>query len=157
LTHSAVKEAKLYTASKKAAVKPDTGIVIQNQSAYHVIKDCAKITYNYLPIYVFGQYQDPFDALKGAFTKRDIEEFIVSANSNFINHQLLVLILNEIKKSNLATPEVKKKTVISEPISDDPYGDYGYSDIETEPTQEASNQDTPIVDILCQAFGVSDK
>lgn len=157
LINSTVKEAKLYSASKKASIKPDTGVVIQNQSAYHVIKDCAKITYSYLPIYIFGQYQNPFEALKGKFTKKDIEEFVTNANSNFINHQLLILILNEIKKNNISLPETQKKIEIQEPMSDDPYGDYGYSDLLVETSEIQTTQDTSTVDLLCQAFGVSSK
>lgn len=158
LTHSTVKEAKLYSASKKAAVKPDTGITIQNQSAYHVIKDCARITYSYLPIYVFGQYQNPFEALKGKFTRKEIEDFVVNANSNFVNHQLLTLILDEIRKTKIIpTQEPKKIVQEQESVSDDPYGDYGYSDLTVETSFTQTTQDTSTVDLLCQAFGVSDK
>ena len=158
LKHSTVKEAKLYTAAKKAAAKPDTGITIQNQSAYHVIKDCAKITYNYLPIYIFGQYQDAFEALKGKFTRNDIEEFVTNANSNFINHQLLTLILEEIKKTKkIPVQETKQIIQVQEPASDDPYGDYGYSDVSVEPVTQTPTQDTSTVDLLCQAFAVSVK
>jgi hypothetical protein len=152
LNNSTVKEAKLYTAAKKASNKPDTGVVIQTPSAYHVIKDCAKIAHMYLPIYIFGQYQNPFEALKGKFSKSDIEEFITSANSNFVNHQLLHLILEKIKK-NITVEETPKTSPILEPTTEDPYGDYGYAS--TEPVIQSNiNSDVSVVEILCQAFSV---
>jgi hypothetical protein len=153
LNNSTVKEAKLYTAAKKASIKPDTGVTIQNQSAYHVIKDCAKITQLYLPLYIFGQYQNPFQALKGKFSKSEIQEFLSSANSDFVNHQLLCLILEKIKKE-LDVEEPKQSTNIQDINSDDPYGDYGYSS--PEPTITTTiNSDSSILDLLCQAFDVS--
>lgn len=153
LNNSTVKEAKLYAAAKKASIKPDTGITIQTQSAYHVIKDCAKITQLYLPLYIFGQYQNPFQALRGKFTKSEIQEFLSSANSDFVNHQLLCLILEKIKKE-LDVEEPKQTVVIQEVSSDDPYGDYGYSSPEPV-TQIVANSDSSALDLLCQAFEVS--
>jgi len=153
LNNSTVKEAKLYTAAKKAGIKPDTGVTIQNQSAYHVIKDCAKITQLYLPLYIFGQYQNPLQALKGKFTKVEIQEFLSSANSDFVNHQLLCLILEKIKK-DLDIDEPKQTVVVQEVSSDDPYGDYGYSPSEPVITT-ITNSDSSTLDLLCQAFEVS--
>lgn len=151
LSNSSVKEAKLYPASKKASLKPDTGVTILNQSAYHVIKDCATITHRYLPIFIFGQYQDPLKALKGKFKRSDIEEFLSSANSDFVHHQLLCIILEKIDvKPELEKTETKP---IQDITGDDPYGEYGYGSDEPvviNPTQK----NTSVLDLLCQSFGV---
>jgi hypothetical protein len=151
LSNSTVKEAKLYPASKKASLKPDTGVTINSQSAYHVIKDCATIAHRYLPIFIFGQYQDPFQALKGKFKKQDIEEFLSSANSDFVHHQLLSLILERIgKKPELE--EIKTKSVDNDFIPDDPYGEYGYG-AEEITTVTKNQNDKSVLDLLYQAFG----
>jgi hypothetical protein len=151
LNNSTVKEAKLYSAAKKASQKPDTGITVNNPAAFHVIKDSATIAYKYLPHYVFGQYQDPFQALKGKFQRQDIQEFLTVANSDFVYHQLLSLILDKIGKE----PEPQEsKPVINNFVSDDPYGDYGSTSYE-EVSQPVSNaKNIPTLDLLCEAFGV---
>lgn len=153
LSNSTVKEAKLYPASKKASLKPDTGVTINSQAAYHVIKDCATIAHRYLPIFVFGQYQDPIQALKGKFKKSDIEEFLSSANSDFVHNQLLSIILDKVGKK----PDMEKtetKPVVQDIMSDDPYGEYGYG-IEEAPIITKTQDNTSTLDILCQAFAVS--
>lgn len=151
LNNSTVKEAKLYSAAKKASQKPDTGVTIVNQAAYHVIKDSATIAYKYLPHYVFGQYQDPFQALKGKFQKQDIQDFLTTANSDFVYHQLLSLIIDKIGKD--PEPQEAKK-IINDFVPDDPYGDYGstsYDDI-SQPISSSKNLSN--LDLLCEAFGV---
>lgn len=155
LNNSTVKEAKLYNAAKKAAMKPDTGVIIQNPSAFHVIKDCAMITNKYLPHYIFGQYPDPFQALKGKFTKADIQEFLTSANSDFVKYQLLLLILEKIdKKGGSETTETKTTPVLDyNTANDDPYGDYGYASEEVLPSIAAPIQNENVFETLCQAFG----
>lgn len=153
LSNSTVKEAKLYPASKKASLKPDTGVTINSQAAYHVIKDCATIAHRYLPIFVFGQYQDPIQALRGKFKKSDIEEFLSSANSDFVHNQLLSIILEKIgKKPDIEKQEIKP--IIQDIIPDDPYGEYGYG-VEEPITTIKTQNDTSILDLLCQAFGVT--
>lgn len=152
LSNSTVKEAKLYPASKKASVKPDTGVTINSQAAYHVIKDCATIAHRYLPIFVFGQYQDPIQALKGKFKKSDIEEFLSSANSDFVHNQLLTIILEKIGKK----PDTEKTTIkpiINDIIPDDPYGEYGYG-VEEIPMITKNQNNESILDLLCEAFNV---
>jgi hypothetical protein len=152
LSNSTVKEAKLYPASKKASLKPDTGVTITSQSAYHVIKDCATIAHRYLPLFVFGQYQDPFQALKGKFKRSDIEEFLSSANSDFVHYQLLSIILERIGKK----PEIeenKSKPMVNDIQSDNPYGEYGHGMEET-PVIISNKDNTSTLDLLCQTFGV---
>lgn len=152
LNNSTVKEAKLYTAAKKASQKPDTGVTINNKSAYHVIKDSATIAYKYLPHYVFGQYQDPFQALKGKFQRQDIQDFLTVANSDFVYHQLLSLILDKIGKD----PEPQEtKPIMSDFVpNDDPYGEYGTTSYEETSKPISSSKNLSNLDLLCEAFGV---
>lgn len=153
LQNSTVKEAKLYTAAKKASLKPDTGVTIINQSAYHVIKDSATIAYKYLPHYIWGQYQDPFQALKGKFQKQDIQDFLTVANSDFVYHQLLSLILDKIGKD--AEPQEQKPVVTNyAPSSDDPYGEYGSTSYD-EVVQSTTQINISTLDLLCKAFGIN--
>jgi hypothetical protein len=155
LANSAVKEAKLYNAAKKASINPATGVTIQNSSAFHVIKDSAMIAVRYLPHFIFAQYQDPFSALKGKFTKNDIIEFVQNTNSDFSNLQLLTLILSKIKNINEDKTTVKTPTptVTGDIEASDPYGDYG-SGVYTEAVQSDDKVDKDAVQLLCEAFGV---
>lgn len=151
LNNSTVKEAKLYSAAKKASQKPDTGVTINNKSAYHVIKDSATIAYKYLPHFIFGQYQDPFQALKGKFQKEDIQEFLTVANSDFVYHQLLSLILDKIGKN----PEQQEiEPAINDFVADDPYGEYGSINYEESTQPVSSSENLSTLDLLCDAFGV---
>jgi hypothetical protein len=152
LENSTVKEAKLYSAAKKASDKPDTGITVNIQSAYHVIKDSATIAYKYLPLFIFGQYQNPFLTLKKKFKREDIEEFLASSNSDFIHHQLLTLILNKIdKKDNI--DNLKTETPIQYTTSDNPYGEYDYASSEVTVIKN-NTTNISILDSLCEAFDV---
>jgi hypothetical protein len=148
LQNSQIKEAKLYGPSKKAAERPETGVTIQTPAAFHVIKDCATLANKYLPHFVFGHYANPFEVLKGKFTREDIAEFINEANSDIVLNQLLALIVGKI---NLTLPQLVQTP--STPVSNvtsssDPYGDYeSYSDIVPVATQDTTT-------VLCNAFGV---
>jgi hypothetical protein len=152
LNNSTVKEAKLYSAAKKASQKPDTGVTINNQAAYHVIKDSATIAYKYLPHYVFGQYQDPFQALKGKYQIQDIQEFLTVANSDFVYHQLLSLILDKVGKD--PDPQEAKPVINDFVPSDDPYGEYGSTAYEENVQPVSNTKNVPTLDLLCEAFGV---
>jgi hypothetical protein len=149
---SQIKEAKLYGPARKAAESPETGVIIQKPAAFHVIRDCATLAYKYLPHYVFGHYANPFEVLKGKFTKRDIEEFLTSANSDIVNYHLLTLILEKIRKStNIQTTtthdqQIDLKTTLS---SDDPYGDY-----ESYGTEEIQVVQLDNITLLCRVFNV---
>lgn len=153
LKNSQIKEAKLYGPSKKASQTPETGIVIQNPAAYHVIKDCATLTNKYLPHFVFGHYANPFEVLKGKFTKSDIIEFVEKANSDIVLYQLLTLILEKIKKQTGYTAEdidqSPAPTGAHIPNSSDPYGDYE-SYIPVQPQIKAVDT----VTLICNAFSV---
>lgn len=151
LQNSQAKEAKLYGPSKKASEKPETGVTIQNPSAFHVIKDCATLAHKYLPHYVFGLYANPFEVLKGKFTRADVVEFVQSANSDIVLYQLLTLILEKTKavigESNVPDPSPVN---LSTATTSDPYGEYE-SYIPT--TNTSRPQDT--VSIICTAFRVA--
>jgi hypothetical protein len=149
---SQIKEAKLYGAAKKAAESPETGVIIQKPAAFHVIRDCATLAYKYLPHYVFGHYANPFEVLKDKLAKRDIEEFLNSANSDIVNYHLLTLIIEKIKKStNIQTSttvdtQASIKTSLS---TDDPYGDYETYSVEETETIQIDN-----LTLMCRAFNV---
>jgi hypothetical protein len=133
IENSPVKEAKLYGPSQKAYEKPDSGVTIQNPAAYHVIQDCAMIASKYLPIYVWGLYAHPFDELSGKFNFKDIKEFVDAAFSDVTMNQLLILILDKVKKMPF-TPSQS---------ANDPYGDY-------ESYEGANEKD--VLSLLCRAF-----
>jgi len=142
LENSQQKEAKLYTPAKKAMEYPDTGITIQNKSAYHVIKDSATMAVKYLPHFVFGCYIDPFKQLKGKFKKDDINEFVTKSQEDFVLKQLLDIIVSKIDTENYQLSS-NSKSISSD--ASDPYGEYGAS----------SNTQTnlSVSELLCLAFG----
>lgn len=150
LKNSQIKEAKLYGPSQKASELPETGIIIQNPAAYHVIKDCATLTHKYLPHFVFGHYANPFEVLKGKFTKADIVEFVNGANSDIVLYQLLSLIIEKIKKTTNYQYEEQAPAAVTftQANATDPYGDY---DSYTAPAQPTKQLDT--VSMMCEAFG----
>jgi hypothetical protein len=153
IENTELKESKLYAAAQKCFAKPDTGITIQHKGAYNVIKDCANVTVRYLPHYIFGAYANPFDTLKGKFTKLEIEEFVKKSRDDYALEQLLTLIVNKFK----AQPSKLEKKVEVAPKSDmgmsDPYGMYGSEEFEVE--DNSRNDQMGEVEMLCLAFGVS--
>lgn len=135
--YSQAKEAKLIGPASKASTNPETGVTILNPAAFHVIRDCAKLTTKYLPHYVFGLYANPFEVLKGKFEYNDVVEFVKAALSDMVLNQLLVLITEKIKKSSSTLGGTDS----------DPYGDYeSYNVVDKEQTA---------VVLICQAFGVN--
>jgi hypothetical protein len=146
--NSTEKIAKLYRPAFKAYENPENGINILNKSAYHVIKDCAGIAKDYIPLLVFGLYKNPFDELRGKFKRKDIEEFL-NNSSSINNKQLLIIIKNKI--SDNFTPETKKEEIFETYNTNDPYGDYGISN--TTQTKKISYAND--LDLLCSAFGVN--
>lgn len=137
LQNSQAKEAKLVGPATKASTNPETGVTILNPAAFHVIKDCAKITLKYIPHYVFGLYANPFEVLKGKFEYNDIVEFVKAAFSDMVLNQLLVLITEKIKKSSSSLGGSES----------DPYGDYE--------SYNYSDKEQTAVALLCEAFGVN--
>lgn len=153
ISNSELKEAKLYSAAHKCFSKPDTGITIQHQGAYNVIRDCAYVTTRYLPHFIFGAYVNPFESLKGKFTKIEIEEFVKKSRDDYALNQLLSIILLKIKNENiLKTSETSKVVKETDFTSTDPYGMYGEDGIEEDGEVEVELND---VEILCKAFYVN--
>jgi len=152
LENSKIKEAKLFSAAKKAANNPETGITIQNKSAYHVIKDCANITMKYLPHYVFANYECFFTELSGKFKRKDIEEFVSGAEKDIVLNQLLTLILELNGGLVEETPKVSMTDNNDSEIGD-PYGDYGVDSQEQSNKTEIDNNSS-VVDSLCKLFDV---
>jgi hypothetical protein len=157
LENSSDKLAKLYGPAFKASQNPENGITIHNKSAYHVIKDCADIAHKYIPLYVFGEYLEPFSKLKGKFKKSDIVEFVQSTKKITRNEHLLCLIIHKSNEKNKAQEALTIKTNTFD--SSDPYGDYG-SGSGVEDTKKYVNQYNPMNDsdtiqLLCELFDVS--
>jgi hypothetical protein len=151
IENSSVKESKLYAPAKKAYANPDTGITIQNKSAYHVIKDCALMTINYLPLWAFGNYKNPFEELKGKFERKDIEEFVTSVEKYVMNKQLLAVILD--KSGGIIKDKPDDISYNHDTESSDPYGEYG-SVSEQELIIPDTVNKSSIVDVLCKLFDV---
>lgn len=151
LENSSIKEAKLFAPAKKAANNPETGITIQNKSAYHVIKDCANITIKYLPHYVFAHYECPFTELSGKFKRKEIEEFVSFSEKDIVFKQLLTLILEQHGNVDIK-PEV---SIINNNDLEfnDPYGEYG-NGIEEQSIKKTESNNSSIVDVLCKLFDV---
>lgn len=152
LENSKIKEAKLFAPAKKAANNPETGITIQNKSAYHVIKDCANITIKYLPHYVFANYECPFTELSGKFKRKDIEEFVSGAEKDIVLNQLLILIL---ELNGGLVEENPKVSIVEGNDSDfnDPYGEYG-SGFDEQSNKNETTNNSSVVETLCKLFDV---
>jgi hypothetical protein len=126
LANSKLKQAKLYTAAKKAYENPSIGVTIVNPAAAHVIKDCAEIALKYLPLFVFADYENPLQQLQQKFSKQDVNEFVTLSKQDVCLNQLLTLILDKAKKqypSIFDTKTIVEQTQ-SASVGDDPYGDY---------------------------------
>lgn len=150
--NSGLKQAKLFQAAQKAYAKPDTGITINHQGAYNVIRDCAMITLRYLPHFIFGSYAHPFSSLKGKFKKPDIEEFVKKCRDDYALNQLLIVIKEKYNSQNSTVQTIVVSNDLLKNASgdmDDPYGLYGVEEISETPSTELTD-----VDLLCQAFSV---
>lgn len=148
INNSDTREARLYGAAKRAAEKPDTGVTINIPAAYNVIKDSANMAVKYLPHYIFGNYADPFEALKGKFTKQDVAEFVAASHKDHVIQQLLTIILDEIGVVANASVSTGSKAI----AANDPYGEY---ESYTTPTEPVKIIDNDPVTVICQAFHVT--
>ena len=97
LENSSEKQAKLLEPAKRAHKKPDIGVEIQNKSAYYVIRDCAMITQKYLVHHIWSSYPEPFEVLKGKFTKDSITDFLKRAKKDSAVNHLKHTIISDIK------------------------------------------------------------
>ena len=148
INNSNTKEARLYSVALKAAEKPDTGITINIPAAYNVIKDSAALAAKYIPHYIFGTYTDPFEALKGKFTRQDVTEFVEASHRDLVCRQLLVIILNKIGNTNVSSTPTQSGNVAD---ALNPYGDYESYLAPAEPVKTISEDP---VSIICKAFAV---
>ena len=97
LENSSEKQAKLLGPATRAYKKPDIGVEIQNKSAYYVIRDCAMITQKYLVHHIWSTYPDPFEALKGKFTKDNVTDFLKRAEKDSAVKHLKHIIIGDIR------------------------------------------------------------
>lgn len=152
LKNCELKEAKIFNAAQKAAANPEIGITIQNKAAYHVIKDCAAITMQYLPHLAFGSYQNPFKSLKGKIKKDMIVEFIEETENNSSLKQLLYIILAKAEELDITSPTnapIGSKQFELTDNTADPYGDYGSEQLSL---NRPDKKELMPLDILCAAF-----
>jgi len=138
----------------KAAKAPETGVKILVSGAKYVIRDCAQITIDYLPLKLYGGLADPLEDLSGAFTKKEIEAFVTRGKTEICaKHLCNIMMLDAHKKGHIVEPQPVE--VIEEDV-DDVYGDYG-SDSYTESEEEIEfnfDEASKVVDVLCKAFKV---
>jgi hypothetical protein len=150
LENSSLKQAKLYKAAKKASEDPSIGITINNPSAAHVIKDSALVAVSYIPLLVFSSYENPFEQLKGKFSKEDVLEFVKGSTNQLHLHQLLIIILEKVKRlvpQACASKKVQVEQNASDVLMDDPYGDYYSEKVQVEVKEKT------LEEVLCEAFG----
>lgn len=150
LSVSPIKEAKLLTHALKASKEPDTGITINVKSAYNVIRDCATIASNYLPIHAYLAIPKPIKTLEGCFTKTIIKDFVKRANSEVYTSLLLRIILEDIKQHTNTNVTIVSTPIVDTDDSDDVYGDYD-SITET----KSVTPSLPVEELLFNAFNVT--
>ena len=145
LDNSSEQIAKLYKPAAKANDAPDTGVEIKNKAAYFVIRDCAKMTREYLPLHVWLLYDDPLVQLKGKFARKDVEDFLTRSNKDEHAKALKKVIVSDIK-GKYEVASVQQSQSSSQPVSitvsdDDIYGYYeGYDDAVEEPAPVNNEQ-----------------
>ena len=98
LQNSSEKQAKLLGPAKRAHKKPDTGVEINNKSAYYVIRDCAMITQKYLALHIWNSYPDPFESLKGKITADEVKSFLKKCVKDGTALHLKHVIIGDIHK-----------------------------------------------------------
>ena len=149
LSNSTLKEAKLYSPALKASEDPTIGITIHKQAAYHVIKDCAKITLKYLPFIILEHYTDVFDSMRGKVSTSDVKELSQAAQKDHSIKQLMIVLLDKAYKKypHLSEQNSNSQVQIASDFNvADPYGDYGTA---PEPSQGNKLTDE---EILLKAF-----
>lgn len=132
----------------KASETPDHGVKILNKGAYYVIRDCAKITKDYLPVMLYGYYVDPIKSLKKKFTSKDISAFV--AKKDVPSIQLCKLMIMDALK----VASIDNKVEASVTAEDDIYGDYGSEGTHEENPEFDFGDKNHIIEILTKAFEV---
>ncbi len=160
ISNSSIKQRKLMRAAKVASEKPDTGVVIENKSAYFVIRDCADIAQKYLTLLCYGSYSNPIAELHGKFTEKEIIDFVSRStddSSSHLRHLLYTIFTDIARKDGLY-----EKVVPNEPSviditeeGDDIYGDYDYA---PDSTEEKEGDDIVQLDVdITDSMSVIDK
>ncbi len=149
LDNSKLPIAGLYSKALKASKNPLTGIEkTSNKYVEFVIRDCAKIARMYLPIMIYGSYDNPIQSLKSKFSKKDIIDIVGRAEKNIEVRQLLKLVLasvqkyqidGQLKTNDLVTVHETKENV----EVDDIYGDY----LELPDTFEEQEENVDVIDL----------
>jgi hypothetical protein len=153
LQHGTIKEAKLLNSAHKAAANPEIGVTITHKAAYHVIKDCASIASKYIPLMVFGAYADPFETLRGKFSRKSIQELVTKAAEDVAYDQLITVIVDRATKMKLMeAPKPTTKEIKFEEDAADPYGDYGCMVQDDAPVIISSPTTDAMVDTLVKLF-----
>jgi hypothetical protein len=153
LHHSTIKEAKLLNSAHKAAANPEIGVTITHKAAYHVIKDCASIASKYIPLMVFGAYDNPFETLRGKFSRKSIQELVTKAAEDVAYDQLITVIVDRATKMKLMeAPKPTTKEIKFEEDAADPYGDYGCMVQDDSPVIISSPTTDAMVDTLVKLF-----
>ena len=170
LQHSGVKERNLLRPAGIAMVKPDTGVEILVKSAYYVIRDCATIAHDYVPLKCYGAIQNPIEALQGVFAREDVIDFVARSKDEEHTKQLLYIIFSDIYRLEAQDWTPPEPVITNQPLEidadadhDEIYGDYGYDLPDSNNVQVDMPINPPIdlgdgeevVDKLLQAFGVS--
>lgn len=141
LDNSKEQIAKLHGPADRAYKKPDTGIEVKKKSAYYVIRDCASITCQYLPIHVWGLYDDPILNLKGKFTSNQVKDFLTRAKKETGPMLLKQLIVSGIKDKYEVVQTSKGTSTFSyEADEDDIYSYYEEYEEGFEATPEEGEQ-----------------
>lgn len=134
LNNNAEQIAKLWVPAGKAHEDPSIGIKeFSKKAAFYVIRDCAKIAKEYIPLHVWGLYDDPLVSLRGKFTKVDVDDFINRSKTDVHAGLLKKVIITDIKNRYdvVKTPSDSTPAVTID--DDDVYGYYeGYGDDEEE-------------------------
>ena len=131
LDNSKLPIAKLYSKTQKAIENPLTGIEkVSNKYVQLVIKDCAKVARAYLPVMIYGAYENPVNTLKGKFAKKDITDLVGRSEKSLEVRQLLKLVIISAQKyvidQQLKSPDLVVEHETKDKIEvDDVYGDYG--------------------------------
>lgn len=135
LETSGIKERMLLKPSSVAMVKPDTGVEIKKKSAYYVIRDCATIAHDYIPLKCYASIKSPIKTLHGKFTKSEIIDFVARSKNDAHTKQLLFVIFSDIYKVEAddwtPPPEpihTDELVIDADADDEDIYGDYGFGD-----------------------------
>ena len=151
LQTSSEKQAKLLGPAERAYKKPDIGVEIQNKSAYYVIRDCAMITQKYLVHHIWNAYPDPFEALKGKFTKEDITDFLKRAEKDNAVKHLKHIIIGDIRAKFDTT--VATSTTFDYSMEEEDIYKY-YSDTEETEDETVVEQEMTEEEMLFKFFDV---